>query len=71
MRTQACACRSAPWGRKLRLRARSRYLAHGGMLHLCELRERDLSLLSLTRTRLLFDVHESEKDAIDAARAVP
>ena len=51
------------------VRARSAYLTQGGALHLCELSERDLSLMAITRTRLLFDVHETEAEALDAAQA--
>lgn len=51
------------------LRVRNRFLEHGGALRLCEMSGRDLSLLAITRTNLLFDVYETEKDAIAATRA--
>lgn len=52
------------------MRMRNRFLEHGGMLRLCELSNRNLGLLSITRTRLLFEVYETEQDALDAAHAV-
>jgi len=52
------------------MRARNRFLEHGGSLKLCEMNERSLSLLAITRTRLLFDVYETEDDAVEAGRTV-
>lgn len=51
------------------VRARSAYVSWGGIMRLCELNERALSLIAITQARLLFDVHESESEAIEAARA--
>jgi anti-anti-sigma factor len=51
------------------IRARSRFLPHGGVLRMCELTGRHLSLLAITQTQLLFEVYETEKDALEAANA--
>jgi len=51
------------------LRVRNRFLEHGGALRFCEMSGRDLSLLAITKTNLLFDVYETERDAINATRA--
>ena len=47
--------------------ARSDFLVSGGMLRLCELRDRDISLLLYTKTMLLFEVYDTEAAAITAA----
>jgi anti-anti-sigma factor len=51
------------------IRARNRFLPHGGIMRLCELNGRNLSLMAITQTRLLFEVYESEKEALAAALA--
>jgi anti-sigma B factor antagonist len=52
------------------LRMRNRFLEHGGVLRLCELNGRNLSLMAITRTRMLFEVYETEADALEAAHAM-
>jgi len=52
------------------IRARNRFLPHGGMLRLCELSGRHLSLMAITQTRLLFEVYETEDEALEATRPV-
>lgn len=51
------------------MRVRNRFLEHGGALKLCEVSGRDLSLFAITRTNLLFDVYETEHEAIAATQA--
>jgi anti-anti-sigma factor len=51
------------------IRARNRFLPHGGIMRLCEVNGRNLSLMVITQTRLLFEVYESEKEALEAALA--
>jgi len=48
------------------MRIRNRYMRYGGTIRLCDLNNRNLNLLMVTRTRLLFDVYESEQEAVDA-----
>lgn len=49
------------------MRARNQFLEHGGMMRLYGLNGRNLSLMAITRTRLLFEVYESEEEALEAA----
>jgi anti-anti-sigma factor len=51
------------------MRVRNRFMRHGGALRLCGLNNRNLNLLMVTRTALLFDVYDSEREAIEAAHA--
>ena len=56
-------------GLGIMIRARNRFLPHGGVLRFCELTGRHLSLLAITQTQLLFEVYDSEKEAVRAALA--
>ena len=51
------------------VRARSEFLVSGGMIRLCELRNRNISTLAYTHTLLLFEVHDTEAEAAAAALA--
>jgi anti-anti-sigma factor len=51
------------------MRVRNRFMRHGGAIRLCGLNNRNLNLLMVTRTALLFDVYDSEREAIAAAHA--
>ncbi|MBN2070364.1 MAG: STAS domain-containing protein [Candidatus Krumholzibacteriota bacterium] len=46
--------------------ARSRYAKEGGVVKLCQPNDRVLGILQVTRLNLIFDVYESEKEAIEA-----
>ena len=51
------------------MRARNRFLEHGGAMKLCEVSGRNLSLFAITRTNLLFEVYDTEREAIAATGA--
>ena len=51
------------------MRVRNRFLEHGGAIKLCEVSGRNLSLFAITRTNLLFEVYDTEREAIAATGA--
>jgi len=51
------------------IRARSEFLVPGGMLRLCAIKSRDVSVLLYTKTLLLFEVYDTEQEAVQAALA--
>ena len=51
------------------VRARSRYARFGGLLKLCGANPRVLSVLTVTRLDLLFDVHDTCKEALAAVES--
>lgn len=58
----------ASTGLGIMMRARAKFAALGGKIRLCNLNERVLSLLYVTKMNLLFDVYKKEDEAIAAAR---
>ncbi len=48
--------------------ARSRYAKEGGKVKLCNPNDRVLGILQVTRLNLIFDVFDSEKDAIESLK---
>ena len=61
-------CRKVKWisstGVGILMRARGRYLEHGGVVRLCELNGRNLSLLEVLHLGQLFKLFESEDQAL-------
>ena len=49
--------------------ARSRYAKEGGKVKLCNPNDRVLGILQVTRLNLIFDVFDSEKEAIDSLKS--
>ena len=58
----------ASTGLGIMMRARAKFAAAGGKIRLCELNDRVVSLLQVTKMNLLFDVYKSENEAVTAAR---
>ncbi|MCK4237210.1 MAG: STAS domain-containing protein [Candidatus Krumholzibacteria bacterium] len=48
--------------------ARSRYAKEGGSMKLCKPNDRVLGILQVTRLNLIFDVYNSEKEALDSLK---
>jgi anti-sigma B factor antagonist len=59
----------ASTGLGILVRAHAKYLAAGGTLRLCNLNERVLTLLQVTKMNSMFPVHESQDAAIAATKA--
>jgi anti-sigma B factor antagonist len=59
-----------PWisstGLGILVRARARLAEHGGIMRLCNLNERSLNLLVITKVKLIFEVFDTEAAAIAA-----
>ncbi len=58
----------ASTGLGIMMRARAKFAAAGGKIRLCELNDRVVSLLHVTKMNLLFDVYKHESEAVAAAR---
>jgi anti-anti-sigma factor len=48
--------------------ARARYSSHGGTIKICRCNPRVLSVLEVTRLNLVFDVYDTEKEALQSIR---
>ncbi len=48
--------------------ARSRFAKEGGVVKLCQPNDRVLGILQVTRLNLIFDVFESEKEAVESLK---
>jgi anti-sigma B factor antagonist len=48
--------------------ARSRFAKEGGVIKLCNPNDRVLGILQVTRLNLIFDVYNSEKEAINSLK---
>jgi anti-sigma B factor antagonist len=59
----------ASTGLGILIRGRGRFLKHGGIIRLCELNERSLSLMATTKANLLFEVYDTEDQALAATKA--
>ena len=46
--------------------ARSRYSKEGGVMKLCHPNDRVLGILQVTRLNLIFDVYQTEKEALES-----
>lgn len=58
----------ASTGLGIMMRARAKFAAAGGKIRLCDLNDRVISLLHVTKMNLLFDVYKHEAEAVSAAR---
>ena len=59
----------ASTGLGILVKARTKFAEAGGTLRLCQLNERVLTLLQITKMNSLFDVHRSREEAVAAFRA--
>ena len=48
--------------------ARSRFAKEGGVIKLCQPNDRVLGILQVTRLNMIFDVLDSEKEAVDSLK---
>jgi anti-sigma B factor antagonist len=48
--------------------ARSRFAKEGGVIKLCNPNDRVLGILQVTRLNLIFDVYNSEKEAVESLK---
>jgi anti-sigma B factor antagonist len=59
----------ASTGLGILVKARTKFAESGGTLRLCQLNERVLTLLQITKMNSLFDVHASRDEAVAAFRS--
>ena len=63
-------CSRVKWisstGRGILVTTRNRYAKEGGMLRLCNLNSKVLSVIQITQLHILLNIHETEEEALAA-----